>query len=375
MKAFILLLGCSAALILPTPSPRPASVGAVTSSHKAAAPAKTAERGRTKKKPKTAAGFGAKKPQKKPAHGTGHKAAAKLLEEHRGDIDAAQAERFDAYMEKLRRNDPELFADVARARRCDPDGPARGREKLLAMTWDVVADYLPTETVDASLDARLSRVATLEELRRNDPELFADVARARRCDPDGPARGREKLLAMTWDVVADYLPTETVDASLDARLSRVAAFARGRCLDVGCGDGSMVPHLRERTYRGVDLSGRMVDLARKHHPDAQFAKAGFFEFLARESTAWDTILFVAALQFFPDVGAVLSACASHLAPGGRVVIAHARGATFVREERHGNPAVVEALPAVEDLLATGEFGLAHAGGDLDDFYLVVLEGT
>ena len=311
MKAFILLLGCSAALILPTPSPRPASVGAVTSSHKAAAPAKTAERGRTKKKPKTAAGFGAKKPQKKPAHGTGHKAAAKLLEEHRGDIDAAQAERFDAYMEKL---------------------------------------------------------------RRNDPELFADVARARRCDPDGPARGREKLLAMTWDVVADYLPTETVDASLDARLSRVAAFARGRCLDVGCGDGSIVPHLRERTYRGVDLSGRMVDLARKHHPDAQFAKAGFFEFLARESTAWDTILFVAALQFFPDVGAVLSA-ASHLAPGGRVVIAHARGAAFVREERHGNPAVVEALPAVEDLLATGEFGLAHAGGDLDDFYLVVLERT
>jgi SAM-dependent methyltransferase len=309
MKAFILLLGCSAALVLPTPSPRPASVGAVASSYEA--PAKTSsEQGRwTKKKAKTAAGFGAKKPQKKPALG---KAAAKLLEEHRGDIDAAQAERFDAYMEKL---------------------------------------------------------------RRNDPELFADVARVRRCDPDGPARGREKLLAMTWDVVADYLPTETVDASLDARLSRVAAFARGRCLDVGCGDGSMVPHLRERTYRGVDLSGRMVDLARKRHPDAQFAKAGFFEFLARESTAWDTILFVAALQFFPDVGAVLSACASHLAPGGRVVIAHARGAAFVREERRGNPAVVKALPAVEDLLATGEFGLAHAGDDLDDFYLVVLERT
>ena len=48
---------------------------------------------------------------------------------------------------------------------------------------------------------------------------------------------------------------------------------------------------------------------------------------------------------------------------------------FVRDERRGNPAVVKALPAVEDLLATGEFGLAHAGDDLDDFYLVVLERT
>ena len=50
-----------------------------------------------------------------------------------------------------------------------------------------------------------------------------------------------------------------------------------------------------------------------------------------------------------------------------------RGAAFVREERRGNPAVVEALPAVEDLLAAGGFGLVHAEEDLDDFYLVVLE--
>ena len=32
---------------------------------------------------------------------------------------------------------------------------------------------------------------------------------ARRCDPAAPARGRDRLLAMTWDTVADYLPVET----------------------------------------------------------------------------------------------------------------------------------------------------------------------
>ena len=122
------------------------------------------------------------------------------------------------------------------------------------------------------------------------------------------------------------------------------------------------------------ISARMVSLARRRHPDARFERAGFFEFVAgREEAAWDTILFVAALQFFPDVDAVLAACAARLAPGGRVVVAHVRGAAFVREERRGNPAVVEALPAVEDLLAAGGFGLVHAEEDLDDFYLVVLE--
>ena len=69
---------------------------------------------------------------------------------------------------------------------------------------------------------------------------------------------------------------------------------------------------------------------------------------------------------------MLAACAA-LAPGGGVVVAHVRGAAFVRQERRGNPAVVEALPAVEDLLAAGGFGLVHAEEDLEDFYLVVLE--
>ena len=46
-----------------------------------------------------------------------------------------------------------------------PPAPARGRDRLLAMTWDTVADYLPVETADAALDARLARVA-LQTLRR-----------------------------------------------------------------------------------------------------------------------------------------------------------------------------------------------------------------
>ena len=56
------------------------------------------------------------------------KAAAKLLDELGGDVDAAQAARFDSYMEKLRASDPELFAAVAAA---VGDPPRRaGRDRL-----------------------------------------------------------------------------------------------------------------------------------------------------------------------------------------------------------------------------------------------------
>ena len=52
-------------------------------------------------------------------------AAGKLLDELGGDVDAAQAARFDSYMEKLRASDPAAYTDVARALSADPGRPAR----------------------------------------------------------------------------------------------------------------------------------------------------------------------------------------------------------------------------------------------------------
>ena len=84
-------------------------------------------------------------------------------------------------------------------------------------------------------------------------------------------------------------------------------------------------------------------------------------------------------------GAKAAAC---LRPGGRIVISHAQGAAFVREENAGNPAVARAcLPEPEQLAALAdEFNLdvlpaeqclpgAEPSHTLqgEDFYLVALE--
>mmetsp|Transcript_34035 Transcript_34035/g.105310 ORF Transcript_34035/g.105310 Transcript_34035/m.105310 type:complete len:276 (-) Transcript_34035:29-856(-) len=251
-------------------------------------------------------GFGAK-PKAKKAKPALDGAARRCLDEHGGDVDLAQAARFQARLDALREDDPALFADVVRTRR-----------------------------------------------------------------GDATARGRDALLALTWDTVADYLPTAGVDPEAERRLAEIASHARGSCLDVGCGDGALARHLGDLGgYVGLDLSARMVRAARKKHPDLRFERAGFFDAGGADGP-FDTILFVASLQFFPDVSAVLAACDEKLAPGGRVVVAHVRGAAFVRDEKRGNPSLVRELPAADEL-AAGPFRVARAGADLEDFYLVVLE--
>ncbi|MCP3905642.1 MAG: class I SAM-dependent methyltransferase [Planctomycetes bacterium] len=53
-------------------------------------------------------------------------------------------------------------------------------------------------------------------------------------------------------------------------------------LDVGCGCGLLLDHLRERhpdraTYTGVDASPAMIDAARERHPDATWLRADILD--------------------------------------------------------------------------------------------------
>lgn len=245
--------------------------------------------------------------------------AKRLLAEHDGDLDAAQGARFQGYLEKLREKDPDLFLEVTKARSTDGGASASGREALCAMTWDVIADYLPV--MGGS------------------------------------------------------------DAELDRRMAAIAERAgTGRCLDVGCGDGSLVPHLGRAGvdlsgYVGIELSGKMVKAAKKRHPKRTFLKSAFFDFAAAADRAgeFDAVVFAGSLQFFPDVSEVLRACDAVLAPGGLVVISHVRGNDFIREEKRGNPALIHDMPTADDLANVAGFDLAHVGDALDDFYLAVLQ--
>ena len=215
-------------------------------------------------------------------------------------------------------------------------------------------------------------------LQAADPALYAKMA-AQQGGGALSADVHEKLVELTWDTVAAYMPataaaaggpSSTVAKKLDLVAACCCAEASGAVLDVGCGDGSTLPFLRgagadDARYCGLDLSGRMIAAARAAHPAATFEQAGFFgAALAAPPRRYDCVLFNGSLQFFGDQQAALARAAALLEPEGaaRVVIAHVNGGAFVRDEAAGNPAtVLSTMPSLDELAAIAPPGLEVRG--------------
>lgn len=75
----------------------------------------------------------------------------------------------------------------------------------------------------------------------------------------------------------------------------------GRALDVGCGSGGrMIRLLREAGYEvtGIDVSPKMIDIARTNHPDAVFHLADFLSWNVEGRfdlvVAWDSLFHLPA---------------------------------------------------------------------------------
>ena len=269
--------------------------------------------------------------------------------------------------------------------------------------------------LDAS-DGNLDRAHALlfneriQQLKTTSPATFeamkAASSRAGGSEAGLDSEVHDKLVELTWDTVATYLPMADGKATglVKRKLQSIAAAcSRGgggrRILDVGCGDGAILPFLDKEDggaleYLGIDLSPRMLDAARlKHVKKAKKKGARDFElgsFMTHERCSagadFDCVLFNGSFQFFPDAAATLERAKAALAAGGRIVLAHANGAAFVRQEHRDSPnVVVRDMPTSEELerLAAdlGMRVLDPAGmgcEDLlsmnpDDFYLVGLE--
>ena len=172
----------------------------------------------------------------------------------------------------------------------------------------------------------------------------------------GLAVAQAKLVELTWDAVAAFMPRSANGSpkstpgreirekvSLIARAcvgfpSRAAPSSVFHVLDVGCGDGSVLDFLNsalegsECDYTGIDLSSRMIEAAkcRPVRPGctASFAQAsllpsvgsgGRTEYLSdeewRRPRSYDCVLFNGSLQFFPDRVHALGLAEALLKPG------------------------------------------------------------
>jgi SAM-dependent methyltransferase len=141
--------------------------------------------------------------------------------------------------------------------------------------------------------------------RLDDPLLVAD-------EYADDARLRRRAAAFTGETTA-----------ADARVPLVAAVAAGRprrILEVGCGWGELAEWVGRETGAevvAVDLSPRMVELARQRGVDA---RAGDVQNLAFADGEFDVAIAAWMLYHVPDLDRGISELARVLRPGGRLVV-------------------------------------------------------
>lgn len=202
---------------------------------------------------------------------------------------------------------------------------------------------------------------------------------------------------LTWDASAEAkavrsiignMPKE-IETRVDNACRYIAdavkvAGVNGRCLDVGCGPGILVPHLtglgvNPSQIVGVDLSSEMIYNAQKFHKGVDFIVSDFLEEY-ENAGGFDGIIFCSSIHDLPDLIGALQKAATLLRPNGTIVIMHAQGASHVIAQNKANPVMVKrSLPDTIELTALA-FGLrvvclpADAGSskEAQEGYLAVL---
>lgn len=150
----------------------------------------------------------------------------------------------------------------------------------------------------------------------------------------------------SYDQVADnYVGMNVGDITtypwLRAAIDGFAAGVHGLgpVLDVGCGPGLVTAYLAERglDVSGVDLSARMIEHARRLHPDLRFAVASATDLNLADSSLGGILgwwsLFNLPRHILPQV---LESFARALVPGGHLIIGtHLGDGDHARTEAYG----------------------------------------
>jgi SAM-dependent methyltransferase len=138
----------------------------------------------------------------------------------------------------------------------------------------------------------------------------------------------------TYDAVAEpyaeRFAAELAEKPLDRAL--LAAFAEqagdGEVADLGCGPGHVTRHLRDLGVRarGVDLSPKMIEIARRNHPGIEFQVGSILGLDAADAT-WTGVLSFYSIIHLPraDVPGALREFHRVLRQGGLLLLAFHAG--------------------------------------------------
>jgi SAM-dependent methyltransferase len=145
----------------------------------------------------------------------------------------------------------------------------------------------------------------------------------------------------------------------------VSENERGSVLDLGCGHGWLSGEIRARGAEvvGVDGSGRLLDIARRDHPDIRFEQADLIAGIPPdiEAIGFDRVVSHMVVMDLPDLAALGRSLSRCLRPNGRVVITLLHPAFFLQPP-YEDPETDERYRKVRGYLRHEEWWIESFGG-------------
>ncbi|SFK00565.1 methyltransferase domain-containing protein [Methylocapsa palsarum] len=237
------------------------------------------------------------------------------------------------------------------ARAASAEGDYAASAELLEQTTDLAADWAPLWLALAEAHEKLGDLnkakTALARVRALDPqgEFGADLHLARLGAAPAPAAAPGAYVQGLFDQYADRFDDHIVEtlayrgpALLSDALTGLGLRHFGHVLDLGCGTGLCGAAFRRRSGRltGVDLSPRMVALARRKQIYDRLEICSIDDFLAREPADSASLVLAAdVFVYFGDLRPVLSAARRVLEPRGHLAFTLQNGA-FAETYRVGS---------------------------------------
>lgn len=176
-------------------------------------------------------------------------------------------------------------------------------------------------------------------------------------------------VAKSYDLLADQWNDKSFPRHNGiAQHQRAIAFTgnKRRALDIGCGSsGRIIDLMLNQGFdaEGLDISPRMVELARSRHPNIAIHQADICEWEFRNKydfiSAWDSIWHVPLAEQEQVLGRILAA----LAPGGVFIFTTGGvdSASETRDSAMGPPMYHSApgIPAILKILAEADCVCRH----------------
>ncbi len=204
-------------------------------------------------------------------------------------------------------------------------------------------------------------------------------------DPNARAAANRQFFndrAVGWSerCWGDKLRAGGLEAKLERLFAAAAIPAARRILDVGAGDGFLVPFLLpclapDAILTEVDVADQMIAENQKRHPDPRL------RFLVADASSlatadrYDAILAFSCFPHFADHAGTIRHLGGLLAPGGRLAVCHLQSSAEMNHFHRGaHPEVsnheLPAAVALARLFTAADLTVA-AAVDEPGFYLVL----